>query len=387
VPEGGLIMKENMIEKQKQFLIRMRNGILFTLAITSVSPHDVSANGVDEKPKVENTLVNSYLKNELRGRLFQDYSEILNIFENQYNSFANFYQNGCELADNYLKEQLQAVCNIIGDRFLNKVDLVESEILPQVLNYYHMNEQDYNLFVAKIIEASSKYAIHWNSREEITKMFYVSSTVSNEEKLSTVLEAYNLSYNDFMVYVGVVSAESKKIMVDGKSVPCYIDSTAVATNINGRANSKKWNGGTVCSQVSRRGQYQVYAERTYLKYMSNNHPGYQAALDVMYHNVLCKQYGLPLLQPTVWLQFVSNGHRIDGTRVVSGGNKFRDVQKDSDLIVPYVPTLDPMFLDFIQEENGKIKIIVPKKGNISTPNNAIRTDALRMDVQELKLKM
>lgn len=375
-------MKKDMIEEQKEFLIRMRNAILFTLAITSITSGRASANSIENSPRIESTLKKD---NSKRNTILEE--QIENYLKTEYTSLTNLYQQKIKEVNQYFEEQIADTRNMVGDFLLNKTELKEEEILPDVLNYYCMSEQDYNSLANQIIEASKKYDIHWNSREEITKMFYMSSTISNEKKLAVVLDAYQISYNEFMVYSGVVSAESKKIMVNGVSVPCYVDATAVATNINGRANSKKWSGGTVYSQVSRRGQYEVFDKNLYRKYINDTSTGYQAALDVMYHNVFCKEYGLPLLQPTVWLQFVSSSYRIVGqqsVQLVSKGNKFRGVQAESDLIVPYVPMTNPSEIQFRQNEKGEISIILPK---VSTPNNAMRVSTLDSDIQELKLKM
>jgi len=257
-------MNKITYEKQREYLIKMRNAVLFTLAATSINPNNVFADTYVEAIKVEKSL--KAVKLDLEQNSF--IKEQVQLFiDKETAKFVDFYQSKILDVNEYFTEQLLPTRTMIGDILVNKIELKEEEILPEVLNHYHMNEADYNSLVKYIMESSSEQEIHWNERAEITKMLYMSSTIPNAKKLETVLNYYNLSYNEFMTYSGVVSAEARKVSVNGKDAPCYVDATTVATNITGRVNSRSWSLRNVCAQVSAGRQYQVYYEGTYRKYL------------------------------------------------------------------------------------------------------------------------
>jgi len=102
----------------------------------------------------------------------------------------------------------------------------------------------------------------------------------------------------------------------------------------------------------------------------------------MYHNILCKENGLPLLQPTVWLEFACNGHPKGGTQVVPRGNMYRIPQRASDCIDGYIPTVNPSEIEFKMGEDGEIRILLPN-AKIATPSNALKGPGVEL---ELKLE-
>jgi len=162
----------------------MRNAVLFTLAATSINPNNVFADTYVEAIKVEKSL--KAVKLDLEQNSF--IKEQVQLFiDKETAKFVDFYQSKILDVNEYFTEQLLPTRTMIGDILVNKIELKEEEILPEVLNHYHMNEADYNSLVKYIMESSSEQEIHWNERAEITKMLYMSSTIPNAKKLETVL--------------------------------------------------------------------------------------------------------------------------------------------------------------------------------------------------------
>jgi len=258
-----------------------------------------------------------------------------------------------------------------------RMDFDELAIKEFVLNHYCMTEEALNALTSHILIASEKEEIHWNNKEEIILMYYISAHIPNEEKLKVVLEKFQLSKEEFNVYAATVCGEAKKVLWNGKDEPCYVDSTGVATNILGRTNSHKWAyEENVYDQVSRPGQYVVYYENIYQKYMEIENSGYQAALDVLYHEILCKEIGLPLMKPQVWLNFLPNGETRKSSfiQIVPNGNEFSHPQSKKDIIEEYIPKIDPNIIVLKQKTSDELSFCKKIEMEINSLEDILKYD-------------
>lgn len=145
-----------------------------------------------------------------------------------------------------------------------------------------------------------------------------------EEKISPkeeILEDYNLSEEEFSVLCAIVMAEAK--------TNSYNDSYAVINTIYNRTKSIKWssyveNGDNLYSQATFPGQFVVYENGSYLKYLGcEDGDSYQAIIDFLLTKDLAHEY----------LSFVSkDGDKYGKEQFVEDGNLYYNKMEEDDKV-------------------------------------------------------
>ena len=149
--------------------------------------------------------------------------------------------------------------------------------------------------------------------------------ISNTDKITEILQNYNLTKEQFDVIVAVVLGEA--------AANSYDDAYAVINTIYNRTQSQTWinyvnqvmnceNGNNLYYQVICPSQFSVYIDNLYLDYMNKTDlPGYQAVIDFLYNKEIKHNY----------LSFVScNDSMKDKVQFVENGNLYYNELIDED---------------------------------------------------------
>lgn len=176
-----------------------------------------------------------------------------------------------------------------------------------------------NAMALEFIDTENELEI--NSHRKYGKLI---SCELEEEKISPkeeILEDYNLSEEEFSVLCAIVMAEAK--------TNSYNDSYAVINTIYNRTKSIKWssyveNGDNLYSQATFPGQFVVYENGSYLKYLGcEDGDSYQAIIDFLLTEDLAHEY----------LSFVSkDGDKYGKEQFVEGGNLYYNKMEEDDKV-------------------------------------------------------
>lgn len=159
--------------------------------------------------------------------------------------------------------------------------------------------------------------------EKITKP----KILTNEEKISVILERENITREQFDIIVATVIGEA--------APNSYDDAYAVINTFYNRKTSKVWinemlratgvdNGDNLYAQITLDNQSTVYTSGGYLKFLGiTDVPGYQAVIDFLYtlesmHEFLCF--------------YASFGDIPDSVQFVEGGNWYYSKMLESDRV-------------------------------------------------------
>ncbi len=175
-----------------------------------------------------------------------------------------------------------------------------------------------------------------NNHEEIlinTINYQVSDTyttvayITDEMKLDTILEKYNLTQNQFNVLCGVVLSEAE--------YNSYEDAYAVINTIYNRTHSINWvksvnnhfgndKGYSLYYQAISPNQFTVYQSGAYKKHMNDkNSEGYKAIIDFLYTENIMHNY----------LSFRSHSIKVKNSESFSDkGNNYFNVMKEENRI-------------------------------------------------------
>ncbi|MBP5684401.1 MAG: hypothetical protein J6X02_04010, partial [Bacilli bacterium] len=157
-----------------------------------------------------------------------------------------------------------------------------------------------------------------NSYQEVEQQT-INENVNVDERLSWILDNYNLTYDQFVVINAVVNAEAK--------ADSYDDAYAVISAIYNRITNPTWINyidsimGEGCGQnpyyqVICPGQFEVYETGRYLNFINDSYPDSdQAVIDMLYSQYPMHGY----------CSFKSDDTYVeDGVQFVSGGNRFHN---------------------------------------------------------------
>lgn len=197
----------------------------------------------------------------------------------------------------------------------------EEMIHTFMMEHYGLSQEDYDALVFNIMETSQKRETGYTDAVSIETLFYDMASVSNEEKLATILEKYQLSYDEFSLLSACVIAEAKGW---GTS---YADAYATINCVYNRTKSemciKNFGGESLYGQITAPWQFEVYYKDLYQQFLGEqNCLGFQAILDFLYFEVPMHDY----------INFVAHDPERAGAdnkmQFVSRGNRFYNELQD-----------------------------------------------------------
>lgn len=162
-----------------------------------------------------------------------------------------------------------------------------------------------------------------NISNSVTRVYqdsYRTVTITIDEKISYILDKYDLSKKQFKILCGIVLSEAEQ--------NSYEDAYAVINTIYNRTQSKNWvnsvnrrygqgKGVNLYYQAISPNQFTVYQSGAYLKNVNNiNNIGYIAVIDFLYNEEVMHNY----------LSFRSNSSKINNYEKFSEkGNKYFNI--------------------------------------------------------------
>ena len=180
------------------------------------------------------------------------------------------------------------------------------------------------IFVILLIVPSADIIVNELSYKEFSSY---TKAITNEEKIKTILDKYNLSNKQFSVLAAIVLSEAQ--------TNSYEDAYAVINTIYNRTHSKNWvksinnkfgkgKGNSLYYQAIAPRQFVVYEHGTYKKNLNNTKSvGYDAIIDFLFTEETIHDY----------LSFRSHNTKIKNSEKfsVKGNNYFNKI-KDSNRI-------------------------------------------------------
>lgn len=176
-----------------------------------------------------------------------------------------------------------------------------------------------NAMALEFIDTENELEI--NTHRKYGKLISYELEEENISPKEEILEDYNLSEEEFSVLCAIVMAEAK--------TNSYNDSYAVINTIYNRTKSIRWssyveNGDNLYSQATFPGQFVVYENGSYLKYLGcEDGDSYQAIIDFLLTEDLAHEY----------LSFVSkDGDKYGKEQFVEGGNLYYNKMEEDDKV-------------------------------------------------------